>query len=462
MPAQTTADTGILNVNGFTDAEIIDASRLSLAVYDRPGSGPTTVEGWSPLLEDLTLPDGDPGTFDPTTGFYINGNASAVVMMSDDGTLAISFAGTSSEEPWYDMLEYWTLDSDRLRSQYFNDLKGLVETVFDYAMGNGISDVLLTGHSLGGAATTGTFDWLETTGSTYDALNIEGITFNSPVTGYHPDKPMVELAFTNDLIGEIVGQDAANVINNIWYAVNPSAVAPEYDPTNPLSYAAQLFQASTTPEHDITRFTESFPELLKSPIYGDLGADDFLIIDNFDYGVSVDTITTLSPAAADMVAAADVVGMLGDDIDDVLVGSGKTDLMDGREGNDILKGRQGDDRMWGGEDDDVLFGNGGSDILNGEEGNDRLEGGGGKDTFVLDGVFGHDVIADWRNGETLSFTDPGYGAEIGNQKQLKDWVDSTEGVSVVSGSGDPLTIAVRDDGMVTFENIQTWDDAAVA
>lgn len=448
-----TATTPLLETNGFTSQQIIDASLISLASYNRDGSGPTDVDGWQPVA--LSLSAEVAGTYDSTTGVYTNGNASAIVVISDDGTIAIGFTGTNVDDPTGDVTEYWVPNADQLRSQYFADLEGLVKTVLDMAVATGATDILLTGHSLGGAAVTGAYDWLATTGDTYASLTIEGVTFNSPISGLQPDAPLLEITYMNDFIGGLFGQDAANVLDNAFYAVNPGAVAPEYDGLLDLAFLSATLQAYTSPAHDIARFVEPLQDLAASAMHEMIGADDFLIIDNSDYAVSVDGIVGRSADAKAAYQAADKVGILGSRDDDTLSGSSKTDVMDGNQGDDVMFGNNGDDWLAGGWGNDTLFGGAGSDTLRGDEGNDTLEGGAGNDTFELLGrEFGNDLLADWKGGDTLSFT--GYGVEFKNESQLKAWVDSTDYVSVAYDADQRLKIAV-DDNTVTFENIDTWD-----
>ena len=96
----------------------------------------------------------------------------------------------------------------------------------------------------------------------------------------------------------------------------------------------------------------------------------------------------------------------GSETGDDLSGSDIRDLLLGMAGDDILAGGGSDDQLEGGEGFDQLFGEQGNDIINGGAGNDLLTGGSGKDTFVFEGVFGDDVIADFnagrRGADTLS------------------------------------------------------------
>lgn len=82
--------------------------------------------------------------------------------------------------------------------------------------------------------------------------------------------------------------------------------------------------------------------------------------------------------------------------DDVAVGTADDDHMHGHAGDDALIAGRGDDTLRGGS---------GNDYLSGNQGSDLMWGGKGADTFVFDGDFDADLIADFdaRDGDRLEF-----------------------------------------------------------
>lgn len=92
-----------------------------------------------------------------------------------------------------------------------------------------------------------------------------------------------------------------------------------------------------------------------------------------------------------------MVDRIGDNSNNILIGTPNDDFIDGRagndllygnEGNDTLNGRYGRDNLYGGDGNDILKGGNGNDFLDGGPGVDTLTGGSGKDTFsFLDSVF---------------------------------------------------------------------------
>ncbi|WP_016950859.1 calcium-binding protein [Anabaena sp. PCC 7108] len=101
---------------------------------------------------------------------------------------------------------------------------------------------------------------------------------------------------------------------------------------------------------------------------------------------------------------------VGDDNQNIIVGTNDNDQflgllgddnLDGREGNDTIKGGAGNDVIFGGNDGDAIYGEAGDDtiyagegrdVLNGGTGNDTLYGEGGDDTYIVDSL--GDVVSE--------------------------------------------------------------------
>ncbi|CAN5754321.1 hypothetical protein BH20PSE1_BH20PSE1_20630 [soil metagenome] len=71
--------------------------------------------------------------------------------------------------------------------------------------------------------------------------------------------------------------------------------------------------------------------------------------------------------------------LVGDNGNNVLIGSPRADVILGRAGNDLIYGRGGNDRICGGDGNDTLRGGTGNDRLDGGKGRNRLYGGKGTD-----------------------------------------------------------------------------------
>jgi len=135
----------------------------------------------------------------------------------------------------------------------------------------------------------------------------------------------------------------------------------------------------------------------------------------------------------------------------VLYGGADNDVLTGGIGTDTLHGEAGDDQLAGGADADALYGGAGNDVLRGDGGNDVLSGGAGDDTLVGGGgtgdsfVFqaggGHDIVDDYRAGETLRFEGPEF---------------SPDNVSIVQdGSDTRIMFADQPDVSVTVNDVDS-------
>ena len=86
-----------------------------------------------------------------------------------------------------------------------------------------------------------------------------------------------------------------------------------------------------------------------------------------------------------------------------IVGNALDNSIIGVTGKDTLFGKDGDDYINGGDGNDKLYGNSGDDTLWGGAGNDTLTGGDGSDLFLYS--TGKDVIADFSRNDTLQLGD---------------------------------------------------------
>jgi Ca2+-binding RTX toxin-like protein len=82
--------------------------------------------------------------------------------------------------------------------------------------------------------------------------------------------------------------------------------------------------------------------------------------------------------------------LVGDNGNNVLIGSPRADVILGRAGADRIDGRGGNDRICGGDGKDTLLGGSGNDRVSGDRGADTIKGGTGNDR--LDGGKGRDRL----------------------------------------------------------------------
>ena len=151
-----------------------------------------------------------------------------------------------------------------------------------------------------------------------------------------------------------------------------------------------------------------------------------------------------------------LAGLMGDDNDNLLVGTVSGESLSGGSGNDILVGLAGNDLLLGGIGADLLLGGAGNDVLTGGAGNDILAGGSGADTFVFGetGALNVDAIIDYSyvEGDKLDLSallDANF--DFGAGSQVSDFVKLVQ-------AGSSITVQVDSDGTA---NSTSFADVAV-
>ncbi|MEM8722497.1 MAG: Calx-beta domain-containing protein, partial [Cyanobacteria bacterium P01_G01_bin.39] len=125
---------------------------------------------------------------------------------------------------------------------------------------------------------------------------------------------------------------------------------------------------------------------------------------------------------------------------DKLFGNAGNDRLESRKGWDSLQGAAGNDSLFAGDGNDTLNGGDGDDLLKGEGGNDILNGGAGSDIFVLESVYGTDVINDFSDGidsfrlaNSLTFADLGISDNAAGDALIRDTSNGNQLLATVEG-----------------------------
>jgi Ca2+-binding RTX toxin-like protein len=305
-------------------------------------------------------------------GFFAVDNASH--------TLAISIRGTDPSS-WYNFPANLAVDLtlDKTIAAAYLSLSPLftaAQTYIDLVNSSPdqsvhISNVVVTGHSLGGAIA----EYYLQQHDVSLPVNYQAVTFGSPGTAYNQtDTRILNIAHTQD----------------------PVPLVPKVSPTGlPLSI-------------NLVNVT---------PPFGILGLEEHSM---FEYGSSIDD---LSASVLAKYASTNDIFILGDGKGysgnpDTIVGSDGNDFLLGRSGKDNLFGGIGSDLLDGGDDNDVLFGDSGNDLLTGSRGHDILRGGSGADGFVFSNedkissslpdlltptIGQFDVVRDYNQGNTGTY-----------------------------------------------------------
>lgn len=292
---------------------------------------------------------------------------------------------------------------------------------------NGIEQILVTGHSLGGIIAELSAVRLMGPGQAYESLADRTMvaTFGSPgstesaanlnqVNIVHSDDLVPRLSDLSSLFG---GGNASREGIDI-VVERPEATLPDLEP-NDLNGLRELLDATgdeaLTVEHQIELYIETAEFLDQAAPFvrtaGD-GADQPVI-------------------------------WLGADLDRTIISGPEAATLVGGPGNDILVGGLGDDVLTGGAGDDIILPGGG---------NSRVDGGPGLDTALFDGVRDSftiialdDVIQVSRSGDEAAVAELRNieGLAFDDQTVPVGEAAGTTAVAAAGGSLDDLVVAAE-------------------
>ncbi|MCB1358112.1 MAG: hypothetical protein KDK53_17030 [Maritimibacter sp.] len=429
------------------------AAKLSMAAYrlDRTPDGLTPErELWGynhregardamfeELREDLHFLssaelDASVGTEAPTAqfpraglddGIYTNLNAAALVARTDDA-LFLSFRGTNDNTSPGEGIpdtpdgRHWIP-----KGQHWDLFDPLMTALVEYLGNHGeITDVYVSGHSLGGAMVEAFMEEMRDT----RRIEFHANPFASP--GYE--------------IG-VLGDDR---ITNLWIQDDPILGIASWTGDNDgdkNKIFHNLFDDGHLDKDDDVEATflhrpeyyVAFVEFMRSQ-----GIDEKAVSGRALYGIDYDRFY-MDAETIDRKMSIEV-GVGGTTLD----GSRKNDVILGGRGGDILYGNEGRDYLDGGTQRDILVGGNGRDFLYGQEGNDKLTGGKHADLFVFKTNWDRDTIKDFDAKGLIHDR-----IDLSGLKSVHGWSDLKNNHLVIDGN-DVLIDGNRGDVLV-LENV---------
>ena len=328
---------------------VSEMASLSYAAY---GYGTGTLDqqlnehapGWRPLGPDeLGL---DPGRF-TDDGYYQQNDATGYAAAQGD-RVAIVFRGSDSTR---DLIRTGFAQQD-----YFDNLQPLIQAALTYAGAIGAREIVLTGHSLGGAMVQRTAALIDRF-TVPDGTQWQMAAFGSPGTDVgtgtpfsstvlnvvHADDPVPGSPLLPDLTqhGSFANVELPNVADaNTLFNLLRQKQAQESDP-------------AIVTEHDILRYRLSVEAIAQSDLYPFTGGETMAVVLDAADGAASNDVYAISGANRLLL------GLGGDDR---LTGSEHRDLIDGGAGNDGIAAGAGDDIVTGGPGNDTLDGGAGFDV----------------------------------------------------------------------------------------------------
>ncbi len=406
--------------------------------------------GWK-LLDASDLPDFNDRGGD--AGFTKNGlydarvigivrasfDAQGLLAVKDGNTLVLAFRGTDGEDPAVESGQAWT---GLGLAQQYKAFRPLIEAALDYvASHDEITDVVVSGHSLGGALAdvfairdADRFEQLRPDHVTVVSLGSSGIPRSLPVfldgidqervtMDGGPIPSIVKLLAPDGYFSFANTQDRAHFPDSYPNVPETPGLVPILTLKGNLQFGEDtLFRVPNIKNTDVIYYppkehpfdfrgmgAEHSSALLWANIqaltHDELFSryrDQKLTMGNTDYTQLPDDDGTNISLFKGLLFLHDK-SMTNDRGSRTLVGGNGQDYIMGLDGKDSLEGRGGDDLLSGGLGQDILTGGTDDDTLAGGAGADRLRGNAGHDTFVFTDVsqsqgVQFDVILDFRNG----------------------------------------------------------------
>jgi hypothetical protein len=342
---------------------VTELAALAYAAYDYGGGGvKRELQAHAPAWRALGAAELGlrPGDFD--SGYYDKNDAAGYVAVHGD-RVAIVFRGSDSTD---DLLDT-AFDQDR----YFDDLRPLIRAALDYAAEIGASEIVLTGHSLGGAMVQRAAAKMHQFEVPAE-VRFQMVAFGPPGTDVGNKSPLSRSVLNVEHSGDPVTDDPAlsDLTQHGAFARIELPYVAGADDLYDLARQKedQRDDPSIITEHDMLRYLLSVDKIAASALYPDTTDRTVAILLEDAGGQARDDDFAIRSRDRFLLAL---------DGDDTLAGSARRDLIDGGAG------------------DDVIDGGGGDDVLAGGPGDDLLTGGPGVDLFVLTGDFGTDTLADF-------------------------------------------------------------------
>ncbi|KZK83722.1 Lipase precursor [Pseudovibrio sp. W64] len=358
------------------------------------------------------------GTFQGETFKFKDAQADVLAKYDDQGNItqvALAFRGTTGTldnivtDTIGDVIDYLEFFKDE--PHYVEEaFGGLLAALKDFMVGHGLdgSDLVVTGHSLGGGAVANmaerSNDWLD--GFFVDANYMAFASHYTPEDGaavLDSGAELFSFDLENDPVPSTISSDGLDLTGNdtdYGYDTSNIVIFNDWYDTPLFWDGGGLLNLPSWSAHLPFNYSTAFNAINASAFYSEMNRDSVVIISGLSDQKRDDTWVEDLPILLDPTGHhGQDAYILGSTSNDLLRGNDGDDALEGFAGDDHLRGEDGNDQLLGGSGDDILEGGDGNDVLRDGAGRDFLVGGDGADTFCFadDGV--KDVIDDFDVGE---------------------------------------------------------------
>ncbi|WP_176847380.1 peptidoglycan DD-metalloendopeptidase family protein, partial [Roseicitreum antarcticum] len=459
-----------------TNTDMLTAARFGIAAYslagnespmsgsDRANSAASTEytalqgEGWRYLTSaEAGLTTLNSGAVGEAAGFFVVGNAAALVAVRDN-TLVLSFRGTNDTglTPGTDHWDWVHRDVhfNNFADTFLDQLRSYLSSHSE------ITEVLVTGHSLGAAMVDALFmsSW-DLRNLRPSSLDVVGINFADP--GYQlgsdvgaASSDLTTLNFNEDVINFASDfSDLAGDFTRIFTPDSGTSWTTYHSMQGYLSLVSYMTDLGITADQ-VNAFNGTF---FVNGVVAPCG-QAFIVA---QYGSRISPNGDQNNFFVGGLGSDEIYGgaysdtLIGGGGNDDLRGLDSADLLRGSDGNDVLYGGLSHDYLWGEDDNDLLRGESGNDFLYGGDGADDLRGDGGLDR--LEGGSGADKLAGGLASDVFSFADDDFPLfQSVNPDQITDYnrgagtlaaaegdVIDLSGINFATSNGSGSTSTVR-------------------
>jgi Ca2+-binding RTX toxin-like protein len=221
----------------------------------------------------------------------------------------------------------------------------LLETVGTFASdaANGITQMYVTGHSLGGAAANILRNVAD---DDYGGFYDDATYFTLATPKVSADPRIFNVGFENDWVFKAISR-VTPFVESDFFSTTDNFILYDDAYADP-DFPGWLFDPTDTTAHDGSGYVEAIQRVTESHFYEDMHRDSLVIVVGTDEQVSNKETST-----ADQFGES--AFFVGRDTNDDILGGPLVDFIDGGDGNDTIAGGGGADRLNGGDTATTCF-----------------------------------------------------------------------------------------------------------